>query len=90
MDTETYTPTAGDITERVVGVIADVLECDPGEVDTSASLESLGMDSLDAVQLVMELEDEFDISIEDEDAENILAVDDIVRYVKKRSAEDNS
>lgn len=83
MDTETYTPTAGDITERVVGVIADVLECDPGEVDTSASLESLGMDSLDAVQLVMELEDEFDISIEDEDAENILAVDDIVRYVKK-------
>ena len=83
MDTETYTPTAGDITERVVSVIADVLECDPGEVDTSASLESLGMDSLDAVQLVMELEDEFDISIEDEDAEKILTIDDIVRYVKK-------
>ncbi len=70
--------------ERVIAVIADVLECDVKDVSTSSRLESLGMDSLDAVQLVMELEDEFDITIseDDADAEDILTVGDIIRYIE--------
>ncbi len=70
--------------ERVIAVIADVLECDVKDVSASSRLESLGMDSLDAVQLVMELEDEFDITIseDDADAEDILTVGDIIRYIE--------
>ena len=59
-----------------------------GEVEKPVTLETsyvndLGADSLDIVELVMELEDEFDVSIPDEDAEKIQTVDDTVKYINE-------
>jgi acyl carrier protein len=59
-----------------------------GENEKPVTLETsyvndLGADSLDIVELVMELEDEFDVSIPDEDAEKIQTVDDTVKYINE-------
>ncbi len=61
-----------------------------GEGEKTITLESsfvndLGADSLDIVELVMELEDEFDVSIPDEDAEKIQTVGDAVKYIKEHT-----
>ncbi len=63
-----------------------------GESEKTVTLESsfvndLGTDSLDIVELVMELEDEFDVSIPDEDAEKIQTVGDAVKYIKEHTQE---
>jgi acyl carrier protein len=51
------------------------------------ALKDLGADSLDVVELVMELEEEFDINIPDEDAEKIQTIGDLIRYLEKRQKE---
>ncbi len=61
-----------------------------GESEKTVTLESsfvndLGADSLDTVELVMELEDEFNVSIPDEDAEKIQTVGDAVKYIKEHT-----
>ncbi len=61
-----------------------------GESETPVTLESsfvndLGADSLDIVELVMELEDEFDVSIPDEDAEKMQTVGDAVKYISEHT-----
>ena len=72
------------IEERVIKVIAEQLGVDEAKVVTEASfVEDLGADSLDTVELVMALEDEFDVEIPDEDAEKIATVKDAVEYVEK-------
>jgi acyl carrier protein len=72
-----------DILERVTKIVVDRLGVDEEEVKTEASFkEDLGADSLDVVELVMELEDEFDLEISDEDAEKIATVGDVVDYIK--------
>ena len=64
------------VLERVTKVIVDRLGVDESEVKLEASFrEDLGADSLDVVELVMELEDEFDMEISDEDAEQISTVE---------------
>lgn len=69
--------------ERVKKVIVDRLGVDESEVTENASFrEDLGADSLDVVELVMELEDEFDMEISDEDAEKIVTVGDAVKYIE--------
>lgn len=69
--------------ERVTKVIVDRLGVDEGEVKAEASFrEDLGADSLDVVELVMELEDEFDMEISDEDAEKIATVGDAISYIE--------
>jgi acyl carrier protein len=73
-----------DTLERVRKIIVDRLNVDPSEVTLEAGIkEDLGADSLDVVDLIMELEDEFEMSIEDEDAEKITTVGDIVEYIDK-------
>ncbi|SEN15414.1 acyl carrier protein [Lihuaxuella thermophila] len=73
-----------DTLERVRKIIVDRLNVDPSEVTLEAGIkEDLGADSLDVVDLIMELEDEFEMSIEDEDAEKITTVGDIVEYINK-------
>ena len=65
------------VVERVTKVVVDRLGVDESEVKLEASFrEDLGADSLDVVELVMELEDEFDMEISDEDAEKIATVGD--------------
>lgn len=71
------------VLERVTKVIVDRLGVDESEVKLEASFrEDLGADSLDVVELVMELEDEFDMEISDEDAEKIATVQDAITYIE--------
>lgn len=71
------------VLERVTKVIVDRLGVDESEIKLEASFrEDLGADSLDVVELVMELEDEFDMEISDEDAEKIATVGDAITYIQ--------
>ena len=71
------------IDEKVKRIIVDKLGVDESEVTAEASFTNdLGADSLDTVELIMELEKEFDISIPDEQAENIQTVGQAVKYLE--------
>jgi acyl carrier protein len=71
-----------EIQDRITKIIVDRLGVDEEEVKPESSFkEDLGADSLDVVELVMELEDEFDMEISDEDAEKIATVGDVVNYI---------
>lgn len=73
------------VTERVTKVIVDRLGVDEVEVKPEASFsDDLGADSLDVVELVMELEDEFDMEISDDDAEKIATVGDAISYIEAK------
>ncbi|HSI66950.1 MAG TPA: acyl carrier protein [Planococcus sp. (in: firmicutes)] len=75
------------VLERVTKVIVDRLGVEESEVKPEASFTGdLGADSLDVVELVMELEDEFDMEISDEDAESMSTVGDAVTYIEKKQA----
>jgi acyl carrier protein len=74
------------IAERVKQIVAEQLGVDDDQVTNEAAfMEDLGADSLDTVELVMALEEEFDIEISDEDAEKIQTVQDAVDYITERS-----
>ncbi|MFN3477205.1 MAG: acyl carrier protein [Candidatus Methylomirabilales bacterium] len=73
------------IEERVKKIIVEQLGVDEAEVTPEASfIEDLGADSLDTVELVMALEEEFGLEIPDEDAEKIITVKDAIQYIKER------
>ena len=73
--------------DRVKRIVVDRLGVDESEVSLEASFkEDLGADSLDVVELVMELEDEFDMEISDEDAEKITSVGEVVNYISSLNA----
>jgi acyl carrier protein len=73
--------------EKVKKIIVDQLGVDAAEVTTEASfIEDLGADSLDTVELVMALEEEFGLEIPDDEAEKIVTVKDAVEYIKAHSA----
>ncbi|HKD01786.1 MAG TPA: acyl carrier protein [Terriglobales bacterium] len=80
---------AGDkkeMTEKVKQIISEQLGVDEGEVTASASfVDDLGADSLDQVELVMALEEAFDLEISDEDAEKIRTVQDAIDYIDKHA-----
>lgn len=72
--------------DDVKEVVIEQLDCDPAEVkEDSKFIEDLGADSLDVVELVMALEEKFDIEIPDEDAEKILTVADAIDYIKNNA-----
>ena len=77
------------IAEKVKEIIARNLEIrDSKTIVPEATLqEDLGADSLDAVELIMNLEEEFGIEIEDSDAEKLKTVGDVINYVQDRKAE---
>ena len=75
-----------DVESKVKAIIVDKLGVDESEVVSEANFTNdLGADSLDTVELIMEFEKEFDISIPDEDAENIATVGDAIEYIQKKS-----
>jgi acyl carrier protein len=75
-----------EIIEKVKQIIAEQLGVDEGEVTPSASfVDDLGADSLDQVELVMALEEAFDVEIPDEDAEKIRTVQDAIDYIDKHA-----
>ncbi len=70
------------IEERVKSVIIEQLDL-KGEIDNNASfIDDLGADSLDTVELVMSLEEEFDCEIPDDQAEKITTIQEAINYVK--------
>jgi len=75
-----------DVFERVQKIIVERLGVDAEEVTPEASFkDDLGADSLDVVELVMELEDEFNIEISDEDAEKVTTVGEVVKYIESHT-----
>jgi len=74
-----------DVLERVTKIVVDRLGVEESQVKLEASFkDDLGADSLDVVELVMELEDEFDMEISDDDAEKIATVGDAVNYIQSQ------
>jgi len=73
-----------DTLDKVKSIIAERLSIDESKVaENSSFIEDLGADSLDTVELIMQLEEEFNIQIPDEDAEKIATVGDAVTYIEK-------
>ena len=69
--------------EKLQKIIADVLNVDPNEVTMETTFtDDLGADSLDVFQIIMGIEEEFDIEISNEDAEKIVSVGDAVEQIK--------
>jgi acyl carrier protein len=76
-----------DVATKVKTIIVEKLAVDENEVTPTASFTNdLGADSLDIVELIMEFEKEFEVSIPDEDAEKIVTVGDAVAYIEDRIA----
>ena len=73
------------VDDKVKKIIAEKLSVDLEEVVPEASfVDDLGADSLDLVELIMSMEEEFDTDISDEDAEQITTVKDAIDYIKKQ------
>ncbi len=73
------------VEEKVKNIIVEQLGVDADSVTPEASfIDDLGADSLDIVELVMTMEEEFDLEIPDEDAEKIKTVNDVVNYIKAK------
>ena len=75
-----------EVTDRVKAIIVDKLGVDEGQVTETASFTTdLGADSLDVVDLLMSIEDEFDVEVPDEEIENIKTVGALVSYIEANS-----
>ena len=69
--------------EKIIQIIAETLKLQESEVKSESNfIDDLGADSLDTVELVMVLEQEFDFDIPDEDAEELITVSDVIKYVE--------
>ncbi|MBZ0266028.1 acyl carrier protein [bacterium] len=74
-----------ELTQQVKEIIVEQLGVDMAEVtDTASFIDDLGADSLDTVELVMAFEEQFDIEIPDEDADQIATVGNVVTYLSKK------
>ncbi len=73
--------------EKIKEIIVDKLNIDDDSfitLDTDL-MEDLNADSLDAVEIIMEIEDEFDITVEEEDVEQIRTISDIINYIEENN-----
>ena len=74
-----------EILEKVCSIVSEQLSVEAGEVKSESNFQNdLGADSLDTVELVMALEEEFDIEIPDEAAEGIATVGDAVKFIEEK------
>jgi acyl carrier protein len=77
----------GDINNKVIAIVAEALSVEVDQITPSSNLvDDLGADSLARVELVMQIEEEFDIEISDSDSEKILTVQAIIDYINKKKA----
>lgn len=74
------------VLEKVKAILSEQFDVEEDSINTETSIENdLGADSLDVVDLLMSLEDEFEIEIPDEEIENISTVGDLVKYIEANS-----
>lgn len=74
------------VEEKIKSIISEQLGVKPEEVTPQASfIDDLGADSLDTVELIMALEEEFNVEIPDEDAEKMTTVGDAIKYINEKS-----
>jgi len=77
---------ADEIQDKVIEIVSEQMNVDKGEITRETSfVNDLNADSLDTVELVMEFEDEFELSIPDEEAEKIQTVGQAIDYIKEHS-----
>src|SRR5437764_15289343 len=72
-----------DLTQRVLRIIAETQRKDPSQVTIDSSFEELGIDSMDGVNIIFALENEFNINVPDEEVKNIRSVRDMVEGVRR-------
>lgn len=85
MDIQTNKETTMSLSPKIKDIIVEQLSVDPEKVKPEASfIDDLGADSLDIVELVMAMEEEFDIEIPDEDAEKLKTVQDVTKYLETK------
>ena len=79
------------VQDKVRSIIAEQLGVKPEQVTPQASfIDDLGADSLDTVELVMALEEEFGVEIPDEEAEKLITVGDAIKYVEEKAGQKSS
>jgi len=69
---------------KVVDIVVEKLGIDKGIIKLASTFQDLGADSLDVVEVIMKLEEQFGIEIKDEDAEQMQTMDDVVIYIQER------
>lgn len=83
-----------ELTSRILGIIAETQRKDPSQVTLDSSFEELGIDSMDGVNIVFALENEFDINVPDEEVKNIRSVCEMVegvtRLVEAKNTQQNA
>src|SRR5258708_226416 len=75
--------TPEELTPRILRIIAETQRKDPAQVTVGSSFEELGIDSMDGVNIIFALENEFDINVPDEEVKNIRSVRDMVEGVRQ-------
>ena len=70
------------LAEAIKTIIAEQLSKDKSDIDENSTLESLGMDSLDRVEVVMKIEEEFDVEMSDEKVDTICTTHELIEYVE--------
>jgi len=75
-----------DLTRRVLTIIAETQRKDPARVTIDSSFEELGIDSMDGVNIIFALENEFNINVPDEEVKNIKSIRDMVEGVRRLTA----
>ncbi|MFW6054593.1 MAG: acyl carrier protein [Thermodesulfobacteriota bacterium] len=73
------------VLEKIRDIVSEQLDVDPQDIKPeSAFVDDLGADSLDLTELIMAMEDEFELEIDDEEAQNLRTVDDAIKYIESR------
>jgi acyl carrier protein len=67
--------------EKIVAIVAQHLSIEKSSIGADATLDTLGMDSLDRVEVVMKIEEEFDVEINDEEADKLCSLTELANYV---------
>jgi acyl carrier protein len=75
--------TAAEVEAKVIQIVSEQMSVDKGDPRNTSFVNDLNADSLDTVELVMELEDEFDLTIPDEEAEKLKTVGEAIDYILK-------
>lgn len=75
------------VLEKIKGIVSEQLDVSQEEITPEASfVDDLGADSLDLTELIMAMEDEFDLEIDDEEAQKLRTVQDAIKYIESKAA----